>query len=273
MRLSVITRATVIAASAGLAGLGIAGVATGSVAHHAVRHPPSHRPAYHGSGHSSYDRTGQACFGATWQGTGAWNTSYLQTIPDPPNGDDVTNDKDSSGYSWDLGEHMTGAECALELLRVPHDKPVGGASWDRGFVRLQAKGDDVYTEAGEPPVTTQCSKARTERPGTTATGGMTIKTRGTSIIFVMNLFFPSVECGAYSAPGQSVSGGKVGNFLTSESVAVPRSVFEHDGTVSITISSDSTQGGRSNCGVHAPSPTTVTCSQNGAWQGTLTLRQ
>jgi hypothetical protein len=270
MRVSVITRTAVGATGAVvLAGLGIASVAAGSVAHRR----PAHKRAYHGSGRSSYDRTGQACFGATWQGTGAWNTDYLLTVPNPPNGNETTSDKDSSGYSWDLQDRAVDAGCALELLRVPHNKPVGGASWNRGFVRLQAKGDDVYTQPDEPPVTTTCSKARTERPGTTATGGMTIKTRGTSIIFVMSLSFPSVECGAYSAPGESVSGGKVGHFLTSESVAVPRSVFEQDRTVTINISSDSTQGGRSNCGVHAPSPTTVTCTQTGAWQGTLTLRQ
>jgi hypothetical protein len=116
--------------------------------------PGSHPEEIHHEGRSTYTTTGQACFGATWQGTGAWNTDYRLTNPAPGQGVDTTTDKDSSGYGWD-----------------------------------------------------------------------------------------------------------------------PRTVFEKDGKVTITISSDPRQGSRPNCGVQADPPSKVSCSQTGAWQGTLTLRQ
>jgi hypothetical protein len=260
MKLAVITKSTIIAtAAAAVCGLGLAGIATG-----AVSHRPRHRSPYRGSGHSTYDTTGQACFGATWQGTGAWNTDYESTSPAPGQGVDTTTDKDSSGYSWDLGE----------VLRVPGDKPVGGATWNRGFTRLGAKGLDVYTAPNQAPVSTSCTKAQIDHAGSASvTGDMTIKLKGSSIVFTMSLDLPTTGCGAYSAPGVAVPGGKVGTFLTSDSVAVPRTVFEKDGKVTITVSSDPNQGAKANCGVHADPPSTVTCSQTGAWQGTLTLRQ
>jgi hypothetical protein len=96
---------------------------------------------------------------------------------------------------------------------------------------------------------------------------------GRGRVFVMTLDLPTVNCGAYSAPGLAVAGGKVGTFLTSDSVAVPRTVFEKDGKVTITISSDPKQASKPNCGVHADPPSKVSCWQTGAWQGTLTLRQ
>jgi hypothetical protein len=270
MKLAVITRLTIIATGAAIVcGLGLAGIATGTASHR-----PRHRSPYKGSGHSSYETTGQACFGATWQGTGAWNTDYKATVPAPGQGVDTTTDKDSSGYSWDLSEVASGADCALELLRFPGSKPTGGASWNRGFTRLGANGHDVYTAPDQPPVSTTCTKAKIEHAGSASvTGDMSIKLKGSSIIFVMSLDLPIVDCGAYSAPGQDVPGGKVGAFLSSDSVAVPRAVFEKDGKVTITISSDPKHGSKPNCGVHADPPSTVTCSQSGAWQGTLTLRQ
>lgn len=270
MKLTVITRMAFITTSvAVVCGVGLAGIATGTVGHR-----PRHRFSYKGSGHSSYASTGQACFGATWQGTGAWNTDYKLTNPDVQGGIDTTTDKDSSGYSWDLGEVASGADCALELLRVPGDKPIGGATWNRGFTRLGANGNDVYTAPNQAPVSTTCTKAQIEHAGAgSVTGGMTIRQKGSSIVFVMTLGVPNDPCGAYSAPGLAVPGGKVGAFLTSESVAVPRAVFEKDGKVTITISSDPKQGSKANCGVHADPPSVVTCSQTGVWQGTLTLRQ
>ncbi len=269
MKLTIITRLTIIATGAAiLCGLGLAGIATGTVSHH-----PRHRSSYKGSGHSTYEATGQACFGATWQGTGAWNTDYTATGPAPEQGVDTTTDKDSSGYSWDLGEVAPGADCALELLRLPGNKPVGGAAWNRGFTRLGANGKDVYTAPNQAPVSTICTNAQIDHAGSSVTGGMTIKLRGSSIVFVMSLDLPTVECGAYSRPGGAVPGGTVGSFLASDSVAVPRAVFEKDGKVTVTISSDPKQGSKSNCGAQAVPPNTVTCSQTGAWQGTLTLRQ
>jgi len=271
MKWSVITRLTIIATGAAIVcGLGLAGIATGKVNHH-----PGHRSPFNGSGHSRYESTGQACFRAAWEGSGTWNTNYMESAPEVDgSGNDTTTDKDSSSYSWHLGEVESGADCALELLRFPGAKPSGGAVWNLGFTRITANGQDEYTAPNQAPVSTNCSQTETDHARAAAvTGNMSIKRKGSAIVFVMSTDLPTDNCGAYSAP-RAVAGGKLGPFLLSDSVAVPRKVFEKDGEVKIKISSDPKHGPQGNCGLQpAEPPPTVTCSQAGSWQGTLTLRQ
>lgn len=266
-----VTRLTIIAAGAAIVcGLSLAGIATGK-----ANHRPGHRAPFSGSGHSSYKSTGQACFRAGWKGSGTWNTDYKITSPGiNGQGTVTTTEKDASSYSWHVGELASGAFCNLELLRFPGSKPSGGATWNLGLTKINADGQYEYTAPDQAPVSTNCNQSATDNVRKQQLAGlMTVKRKGSAIVFVMSTSMPSDSCGAYSGPGTSVPGGKVGPFMVSDSVAVPRTVFEEHGEVKIMISSASKNGPKPNCGVKPDPPATVTCSQSGAWQGTLTLWQ
>jgi hypothetical protein len=241
------------------------------------KHPA--KKSYTSSGHGTYESIGQACFGAKWAGTGGWKTSYEETTIETNVGTSTDTFSGDSSYSWDESAVAGGADCALELLKIPGDKPAGGASWNKGYVRIGAKGNEVQTFPTSPTVTTPCSKAVTEHPGQFASGNMVLKSSGSSVVFEINLGLPGEGCD-YGFPGQAAPGGKVGgDFLGSTSVKVPKTVFEHARTVAITISSDPSHGPLPNCGVRpastvsSGSSSTVKCSQTGAWQGTLTLSE
>jgi hypothetical protein len=245
----------------------------------AVGKKPTAKKSYTSSGHGTYESTGQACFGAKWAGTGGWSTSYKQTTTETNVGTSTDTFSGDSSYSWDERAVEGGAACALELLKIPGNKPTGGASWNQGYVRIGTKGNEVQTFPTSPTVTTPCTKAATEHPSNFASGDMVLKSRGSSLVFEINLGLPGEGCDGVF-PGQAVPEGKVGgDFLASTSVKVPKTAFEHARTVAITISSDPSHGPRSNCGVipastvSSGSSSTVKCSQAGAWQGTLTLSE
>jgi hypothetical protein len=236
------------------------------------------KKSYTSSGQGTYESTGQACFGAKWAGTGGWTTSYKQTITATNVGTSTDTFSGDSSYSWDEREVEGGAACAVELLKIPGDKPSGGASWNEWYVRIGTKGNDVQTFPTSPTITTPCSKAVTEPPTKFASGDIVLKSHGSSLMFEINLGLPGEDCDAAFPngifPGEAVSGGKVGgNFFGSTSVEVPKTAIEHARTVSITISSDPNHGGLPNCGVvsattvSSGSSSTVKCSQTGAWQG------
>lgn len=135
----------------------------------------------------------------------------------------------------------------------------------------------MQTFPSSPTVTTPCTKSVTEPPagGGFSPGDMLVESRGSSLVFEINLGLPSES---WDFPGSAVPEGKVGgNFLESTSVEMPKTVFEHARKVVITISSDPGHGPLPNCGV-VPATTvgsggssTVKCPQTGSWQGTLTL--
>lgn len=246
------------------------------------KHPA--KKSYTSSGHGTYESIGQACFGAKWAGTGGWKTSYKETTAETNVGTSTDTFSGDSSYGWDESEMAGGADCALELLKIPGDKPPGGASWNKGYVRIGTKSNQVETFPTSPTVTTVCDKAVTDPPGKFASGDMVLKSNGSSLVFEINLGLPLEGCvdnfGAAGFPGEAVPEGKVaGDFLGSTSVKVPKIVFEHARTVAITISSDPNRGPLPNCGVvpaltvSSGSSSTVKCSQTGAWQGTLTLSE
>jgi hypothetical protein len=263
---------------------GVFAAATVLLAGSAVGKKPTAKKSYTSSGQGTYQSTGQACFGAKWAGTGGWSTSYEQTITETNVGTSTDTFSGDSSYSWDERAVAGGADCALGLLKIPGDKPNGGASWNEGYVRIGMKGSQVQTFPASPTVTTPCDKAVTEPPTKFASGDMVLKRSGSSLVFEIDLGLPAEGCDAGFAngvfPGEAVPGGKVaGDFVESTSVKVPRDVFEHARTVKITISSNPNHGSLPNCGV-APATTvssgstsTVKCSQTGAWQGTLTLSE
>ncbi len=240
-----------------------------------------HAPKKHGSkkhytasGHGTYESTGQACFGAKWVGTGGWTTSYKETTVEPNVGTTTDTFDGDSSYSWDESQAASGADCALELLKFPGSKPTGGATWNAGHARIGSKGREVETFPSSPTVTTPCTKSVTQPAsgGGFSAGGMVLESKGSSLVFEVNLGFPSRDCD-YGFPGDAVPQGKVGDFLESTSVKVPKTVFEHAHKVVIAISSDPKHGAKPNCGVQPASigDRTVKCSQSGVWQGTLTL--
>jgi hypothetical protein len=242
------------------------------------------KKSYTSSGHGTYESLGQACFGAKWAGTGGWSTSYKQTTTETNVGMSTDTFGGDSSYSWDERAVAGGADCALELLKIPGNKPTGGASWNEGYVRIGTKGSEVQTFPTSPTVTTPCSKAVTEHPSTFASGDMVLQSKGSSLVFEINLGLPVAGCDAAFPdglfPGEAVPEGKVGgDFLGSTSVKVPKTLFEYARTVAITISSDASHGSLPNCGVvpattvSSGSSSTVKCSQAGAWQGTLTLSE
>jgi hypothetical protein len=245
----------------------------------AVGKKPSPKKSYKSSGNGTYESTGQACFGAKWAGTGGWSTSYNETSTETNVGTTTDTIHGDSSYSWDESDVEAGAGCALTLLKSPNFKPTGGAAWNKGYVRIGSKGSEVQTFPSSPTVTTPCTKSETEPPtgGGFSAGDMVVKSRGASLVFEINLGVPGEGCDD-GFPGNAVPQGKVGgNFLESTSVNVPKTVFEHARTVTVTISSDPNSGPLPNCGV-VPATTvssgassTVDCSQTGNWQGTLTL--
>lgn len=227
------------------------------------------------SGSGTYEKTGQACFGAKWAGTGGWSTSYQQSVVTPNVGTSTTTYKGESSYSWDESAVAGGADCALELLKEPGSKPSGGATWNKGYARVGSQGSEVETFPTSPTVTTPCSQAASKPPsgGGFASGDMVVQSQGSTVVFEVTLGLPGEDCD-YGFPGDAVPGGSVrGAFLTSTSVKVPKTVLEHASKVVIVISSDPKSGPKPNCGEPSGSShgVTVTCSQTGAWQGTLTL--
>jgi hypothetical protein len=180
-----------------------------------------------------------------------------------------------SSYGWDVSEVAGGAVCALRLFKVPGDKPTGGATWNRGHVRIGSTGSEVQTFPTAPTVTTPCTESMTEPAsgGGFSAGGMVLDSKGPSLVFKVDLGFPGQGCD-YGFHGEAVPLGKVaGDFLESTSVKVPKTAFVHSRRVVITISSDPTHGPKPNCGVVPASSggQTVKCSQTGEWQGKLTL--
>jgi hypothetical protein len=242
--------------------------------------PKKHAPKKHytSSGHGTYESTGQACFGAKWAGTGGWKTSYKRTTIETNVGTTTDTLDGDSSYSWDERAVAGGADCALELLDFPGSKPSGGATWNKGSVRIGSSGQEVLTFPNAPTVKTPCTESVTKPPsgGGFSSGDMVLESKGSSLVFEINLGFPTEGCD-YGFPGDAVPQGKVGDFLESTSVKVPKTVFEHSRKVAITISSDLKHGPKPNCGVvpastvSSGSSSTVKCSQSGAWQGTLTL--
>ena len=236
------------------------------------------KKSYSSSGRGTYESTDQACFGAKWAGTGGWKTSYKKTSTETNVGTSTDTVNGDTSYSWDESAVAGGADCALELLKFPGSKPTGGAFWNKGYVRIGSHGSEVQTFPTSPPVTTPCSESVTKPPsgGGFSAGDMLPESKGSSLVFKINLGFPGEGCD-YAFPGEGVPGGKVGgDFLYSTSVKVPKTVFEHARKVVITISSDPRHGPLPNCDVVPTSSgsgtvTTVTCSQTGDWQGKLTL--
>jgi hypothetical protein len=263
---------------------GVFAAATLLLAGPAVGKKPAAKKSYTSSGRGTYESTGQACFGAKWAGTGGWSTSYKQTVTETNVGTSTDTFSTDSSYSWDERAVAGGADCALGLLKIPGDKPIGGASWNEGYVRIGMKGNRVQTFPSSPTITTPCDKSVSEHPSTFASGDMVLSSKGSSLVFEINLGLPTADCDAAFPngifPGEAVPGGKVGgDFLGSTSVKVSKTVFEHARTVKITISSDPNHGSLPNCGVvpastvSSGSSSTVKCSQTGAWQGTLTLSE
>jgi hypothetical protein len=233
------------------------------------------KKSYTPSGNGTYASTGQACFAAKWAGTGSWKTSYKET--DAVNNVVTSTDTVDGGssYSWDEYEVVGAAACALELLKQPGSKPAGGATWNKGYTRIGSAGTELKAFPYAPSTTTPCSESATKRPGAGGFSGgdLIVEPRGASVVFQVNLGFPSEDCD-YGFPGDQVPEGSVGgDFLESTSVKVPDTVFQHARKVVISISSDGKSGATPNCGVPTASSggQTVTCSQSGNWQGKLTL--
>ena len=90
----------------------------------AAGRPRPAKKSYTSSGHGTYERTGQACFGAKWAGTGGWKTSYRETTMEPNVGTTTDTATGDSSYSWDEKDVAGGAACALELLKYPGAKPI-----------------------------------------------------------------------------------------------------------------------------------------------------
>ena len=151
---------------------------------------------YTSSGHGTYESTGQACFGAKWAGTGGWKTSYKETTTVTNVGTTTDTANGHSSYSWDVSEVAGGAACALELLKVPGDKPTGGATWNRGHVRIGSTGSEVQTFPTAPTVTTPCTESMTEPAsgGGFSPGGMVLESKGSSLVFKVDLGFPGQGC-------------------------------------------------------------------------------
>jgi hypothetical protein len=102
------------------------------------KHAP--KKHYTSSGHGTFESTGQACFGAEWAGTGGWKTSYERTTIETNVGTTTDTFDGDSSYSWDERAVAGGAERALELLKFPGSKPSGGATWNKGYVRIGSSG-------------------------------------------------------------------------------------------------------------------------------------
>ncbi len=219
----------------------------------------------------------QVCFVATWRGDGGHSYDYHEKFTDPETGETTSQtNNDSSNYSWDASEVRSGAGCNVQLIG---SSVFAGAAFNRGFLRLALSGHDVYpTNSG--PMTVTCDEARiTHASNTQATGGYTVQRRGDSLVFVATVAIgepPKVpyNCAVNASPYGT---GAHGDFLTSSSVAVPIAVFEHARQVLITISNDPKHGFKPNCGyeLHPNGDTrqTISCTEKGAWQSTLTLTQ
>lgn len=248
--------------------LGIGLFAAASASGKTHRHRSSYKT--HGSS-DEFETQGQACFTASWEGHGGWSTDYTAKFIGTDNTPGTIKDDDSSSYSQDVHQRPTaGVGCALFLVRGVH--PSGGAIFTAGFVRLNAIQDDTQTGGEEPPVDDTCSKGLiTHATGSGPVGSFTTKRKGSSLVFQVTVGLGnSPDCGGYWLPGGRAPGGLSRfNWLESDSTAVPIRAIEHAQKISITVSSDPSHGGLPNCGI-TDSPGT-TCSQTGAWQGTLTL--
>jgi hypothetical protein len=228
-------------------------------------------PPYKAYGHANSG--GQVCFNASSSGNGGWETAYTSTTPDPPIGTAKQTYNDNSVYSWDETEVAAGACGAVNLL-PGYPPSIAGAVFNSGQARIGWNVDDLEQAAGNPPVTTKCSSARTVRASDGAEVQFSGRRKRSSLVFTLTIAVPSSNqaCNqSYATPGLAVPGGKVGDFLVADSAAVPITVFEHAKKVVVTVSSDGSHGSPPNCGVHATAPTVVMCTQRGSWQGQITF--
>ena len=143
------------------------------------------------------------------------------------------------------------ALCALRLFKVPGDKPTGGATWNRGHVRIGSTGSEVQTFPTAPTVTTPCTESMTEPAsgGGFSAGGMVLDSKGPSLVFKVDLGFPGQGCD-YGFHGEAVPLGKV----CWRFPRIDQRQGAQDGVRTLPegrhhVSSDPTHGPKPNCGV------------------------